>query len=297
MKRVSKILAILVVAALLGGLIAQPVAAQQAVYDEAWLREIATRQDAMNILLNIWMVRTGDHWRSEGQTGTFDVPANTVIIASEMNAGNDPSFEQLAPNIWFTEPGGRFGTQGSFRAFQLDGARGDIGDPGNIDEMVSLVRGLEYAEMIEALDVQWSNNDAVINRWGSSGPLEVLTDQQLTTLQNAGLELQPLIQVLPGNVIVWGELAPGEQHFGLVMIAQNTYLTTCLGGQFVTLRGFRAMQFPEAMPGSVISDTTGCQDKYPVLDPERPVSVRPFGSDTSTATTVPSMMPTATPAP
>lgn len=277
-------LATLVVAALLGGLNTQPLVAQDAlVYDYEWLEETVTRPDALNVLALAWMNRTGDHWRNEGLAGVHDIVAHSVVIGSSMTAGNDPAFHPLSPNVWYTPEGGRFGTEEGYRAFQLDGAPvAPASRPASIDAMIALIRTeSEYGRKIAALDIEWTGGEDVINRWGSSGPLELLSDAQEAALEAAGLELQPLTQQLPGNSIVWGELAPGDAHYGLVMIDQNIYATTCLGGMFVTHRGFRAMQFEEAAPGAVISDTTGCNGLYPLLDPNNIRSVVPLSTPTT----------------
>lgn len=214
-------------------------------YDLAWLRSVATQGDAIDQINIAWDAT--ENWKA-GQTGagTYDIPAHSVVIGS-MNAGNHPSFENLAPNIWYTSAGGRFGTEEGYRAFQLDGAIEQASTrPDSVSAMEAIVLAeADYGEQIALLDMEFSNNPNVINRWGTSGVQELLTDEQLATLEEAGLDLQPVVQVLPGNVIVWGELAPGELHTGLRRIDENIYATTGEGGTFVTLRGFRAMQFAQ----------------------------------------------------
>lgn len=258
-------------------------------YNEEWLREIVAGDATMENLFNAWITRVGDVWRTEKTSaGTYDIVANSVVFGATMQGGNDPAFELLKDRVYFTPEGGRFNASGPFRAFQLEGAyHGTSSDrPASVDEMVELAKSQpDYGRMITSLDVEWSNGNGPINRWGSSGPLEVLTDQQLATLETAGLELQPVIQVLPGNTVVWGELAPGEHHFGLVAVPgmQNVYLSTCLGGQFATLRGFRAMQFPPAFENALVPDMDGCNPQsdqtmltYPILDPSDPKSAAPL---------------------
>lgn len=213
-------------------------------YDLAWLRSIATQPNAIDQINIAWDAT--DNWKA-GQTGagTYDIPAHSVVIGSK-NAGNDPSFENLGANIWYTSAGGRFGTSEGYRAFQLDGAVEQVASrPNSVSTMEQLVLAqAEYGDQIAVLDMEWSSSPNVINRWGSSGPLEVMTAQQLELLRQNNSELQPVVQVLPGNTMVWGELVPGDRHIGLRRVAENIYATTGNGGTFVTLRGFRAMQFP-----------------------------------------------------
>ena len=214
-------------------------------YDLAWLRSVAIQNDAIDQINIAWDAT--ENWRA-GQTsaGTYDIPAHSVVIGS-MNAGNHPSFENLAQNIWYTAAGGRFGTEEGYRTFQLEDAiEQPTNQPDSVSAMETIVLAEEdYGEKIALLDMEFSNNPNVINRWGTSGVLELLTNEQLTALKEAGLDLQPVVQVLPGNVIVWGELAPGELHTGLRRIDENIYATTGEGGTFVTLRGFRAIQFAQ----------------------------------------------------
>lgn len=284
------LLMVLVTMALLGGLMTQPLAAQDApiTFDEAWLNSVVAESNPMEQLMNAWMTRVGDVWRSERTSaGTYDIPGNSVVFGSPMNAGNDPAFEQLAPEIYFTGEGGRFGATEAFRAFQLDGAyHGSGADrPNNIDAIIALALAQpDYDQMIMALDVEWTGSPNPINRWGSSGPWELLTDEQEAALVAANLPLQPVVQLLPGNTIVWGELSDEGLHWGLVRIAENVYATTCQGGEFRTFRGFRAMQFSPAAVDAIIPDLDGCNPEgrtdmatYPVLDPNvTPASAVPL---------------------
>lgn len=267
-----------VMVALLLGIFAQPSAAQDAptVFDEAWLREVATQSDAVNVIASVWLNRTEEgQWRAEGRSGTHNVPANSVIIGS-INTGNLPSFEELATDVWFTGPGGEFGSNGSYRAFQLDGQMTAVGAM-SIDVMIAAILAeSDYGNQIELLDIEWTGGGDVVNRWGSSGPVELLTPEQITALGEENL--QPLVVTLPGNTLVWGELLSDHGHMGLVRVDENIYATTCLGGVFVTRRGYRAMQFAERAPGAVLSDTTGCNGEYPVLDESNLVSVLPLAS-------------------
>lgn len=236
-------------AMLLGMITAAPAVQAQTTYDYAWLQETATLpyDEAIEAINVAWGSRNGNQWRSEGGAGTFDIPSHSVVIGA-MNAGNDPAFEELASNIWYSPEGGRFGTSEGFRAFQLDGAVVALAAsarPVSVAQMLELVaKQSEYGRKIATLDVEWSSNASVINRWGSSAWKELLTGEQQDMLKNNGQRPQPLKQLLPGNTVVWGELAPGNLHWGLRRISENIYITTGQGGLFVTDRGFRAMQFP-----------------------------------------------------
>lgn len=221
-------------------------AQQTTTYDYAWAKKTASLSyaDAIAAINDAWATRTGDQWRSEGGPGNYDVPANTLVIGS-MVAGNHPSFENLGTNIWYTSAGGRFGTEEGFRAFQLDGNRViTVTQPKTVAEMLAIVNAeTVYGRKIEQLDKAWSSGPA-INRWGSSAWMELLTSEQQDLLKASNQRPPALKQLLPGNTIVWGELAPGGQHWGLRRISENIYVTTGQGGLFVTDRGFRAMQFP-----------------------------------------------------
>lgn len=254
-------------------------------YDLEWLRSIASQPNMVDLFVSAF--NTTEMWTNAGGAGTYDIVAYSAVLGiPDMTTGNDPSFEQLAPNLWFTSAGGRFGATKSFMAFQLEGAvvtpANQSDRPQNIDQMLQSI-GLEtdYGRIIAKLDVEWTSSDAVINRWGTSGPLELLTAEQLSALENAGLPLVPVLQQLPGHTVIWGELAPGEFHSGLVQVGQNVYITTCEGGVFATFRGFRAMQYAPPFEGALISDTTGCNGAYPPLDPNNPVSVAPLGTNPS----------------
>lgn len=247
------------------------------VYDRDWLDSIASAPNMPDLFRTAYNASTG--WRSNGSTGTYDVPAESAVLGfADEATGNHPAFQRLAENLWYTAEGGRFGTPSGFMAFQLADApvASTVNRPVTIDDMITMVRmETEYGRQIASLDQEWSASPFVINRWGSSGLLELLTEAQVQALGGTPA-LTPLVQLLPGNTLVWGELASGDLHYGLVMIAQNIYATTCQGGLFVTQRGFRAMQFAEASPGAVISDTTGCNGTYPVLDSQNPRSVAPL---------------------
>lgn len=280
----------MLVMALLGSLIAQPAAAQDAptMYDKAWLDEVVAGSNPMEQLFNAWLNRVGDVWRSERTApGTYDIPGNSVVFGSPIIAGNDPAFEQMASEIYFTAEGGRFGAVEAFRAFQLDGSYHGSGTdrPNTIDEIIALALAQpDYGTMIMSLDVEWTGSPNPINRWGSSGPWELLTDEQEAALTAASLPLMPVVQLLPGNTIIWGELSNEGLHWGLVRVAENVYATTCQGGEFRTYRGFRAMQFSPAAVDAIIPDLDGCNPEgrtdmptYPVLDPNvTPASATPL---------------------
>ncbi len=217
-------------------------------YDYAWLVKVAAQDDAIDKINAAWGTRTGDMWRAgEAGAGTYDIPANSVIIGSKVG-GNDPAFVSLAPNIWYTPEGGRFSTNEGYRSFQLDGAvhaKPTAERPQNASEMITLLSTHDsYGAKINALDVEWTGSPIVINRWGSSGWQELLTAEQQDLLKNSGQRPNPLKQLLPGDTIVWGELKTGC-HWGLRKVSENIYATTGNGGMFCTDRGFRAMQFPK----------------------------------------------------
>lgn len=245
-------------------------------YDEAWLREVADDTGAINTIAGVWMQRRNEgEWRYEGMNGTFSVPANSVVLATEMNSGNTAAFEVLAPGIYFTGQGGEFGTTGAMRAFQLDGNI-ESATALNLDDLLDQIAAIDdgnpattedHDDIIEMLDVLWSTGNNIDNRWGSSGPGETLTEAQRALMIENNMPLQPLQLVIPGNSIIWGQLdGDAAAHWGLVMITQDVYVPSCLGGNWVTLQGYRAMQLPPRAEGALISDMEGCEGKYPVLN-------------------------------
>lgn len=220
------------------------------VYDYDWLLAVSQKEyaAAINEINLAWETRTQEgQWRNEGGKGTWDIVANSVIIGSKVG-GNDPAFAMLAPNIWFSPEGGRFSTNEGFRAFQLENAvhPANIAEqPTNVSEVVSqLATYKTYGAKINFLDVLWSgNSEYVVNRWGSSAWMELLTAEQQQLLKDNDQRPNPILQQLPGDVIVWGELcANPDPEWGLEKISENIYRTTGLGGTFCTDRGFRAMQ-------------------------------------------------------
>lgn len=223
-----------------------PIVRAQATYDYAWLKSIAGKADVIDQINAAWETRSGDQWKAgAAKAGVYDIPANSVVIGS-LSSGNIPAFEAMATNVWYTAEGGHFGTTEGYRAFQLDGAinaQPVAQRPTTVTQMLAKLNGLSYGQTINTLDVEWSNSPAVVNRWGSAGWQELLSAKQQDLLKSNGQRPEALKQLLPGNVVVWGELAPGNQHWGLKLISKNVYVTTGKGGLFVTDRGFRAMQY------------------------------------------------------